>query len=298
MVIGFFPSYVQVKRGQTVVFHLGGQDAHTVSLGSEVGLQTPIVQYTGDPPSFLGFLIPTPITGPYVFDGFSTVNSGVLQSPGPSTEVTFAVLIDAPPGIYRYRCSIHPLMVGFIEVVNGPTQPQPPPFVRWSKDMIDLMTFQTTISYWAAVTENSNLNNNPTAFGVPFIDSSGNPLSGPFAYVTAGTQYGQSAVYAYIPSVLSVAAGTTVRFVNRDAYVPHTITMGGDDGTLGAVPAGVSPVGATVYTTGFFNSGWLAPAWIPGTFSFIDITFPNPGVYPIHCELHDTLGMLMTLTVV
>jgi plastocyanin len=71
---------------------------------------------------------------------------------------------------------------------------------------------------------------------------------------------------AYMPGEITVAAGTTVTWVNTDA-VPHTTTSDG---------AG-------------WNSGTLAAG---GRFSF---AFQTAGTFPYHCTIHP--GMVGTVVV-
>ncbi|KUK04319.1 MAG: hypothetical protein PWR26_928 [Methanosarcinales archaeon] len=63
--------------------------------------------------------------------------------------------------------------------------------------------------------------------------------------------------YAFIPSTITVKAGTTVQWVNND-NVKHTVTS--DEG---------------VFDSGVFNTG-----------DIFEYTFDTPGEYSYHCELH------------
>lgn len=71
---------------------------------------------------------------------------------------------------------------------------------------------------------------------------------------------------AFNPSTIKVAAGTTVKWTNKDA-IGHTVTSG----------------------TNLFNSGTIATG---GTFSF---TFTTAGSYPYYCSIHPTMTATVTV---
>jgi plastocyanin len=71
---------------------------------------------------------------------------------------------------------------------------------------------------------------------------------------------------AFVPATISVAAGTTVTWTNKDG-IAHTVTS----------------------TTNAFNSGSLGSG---KSFSF---TFTTAGSYPYYCSIHPT--MMGTVTV-
>ena len=62
------------------------------------------------------------------------------------------------------------------------------------------------------------------------------------------------------PATITVAAGTTITWTNKDA-ITHTVTS----------------------DTNLFNSGNIVSN---GTYSF---TFPTAGTYPYHCSIHTTM---------
>lgn len=64
-------------------------------------------------------------------------------------------------------------------------------------------------------------------------------------------------MFSYQPASITVAAGTTMTWINQDGS-RHTVTS--DSGT--------------------FDSGYLGAG---GEFNF---TFRNAGVYPYHCQMH------------
>jgi plastocyanin len=89
--------------------------------------------------------------------------------------------------------------------------------------------------------------------------------------------------YRFQPSVLTIPAGTTVTWTNT-ASVVHTVT---DDPSKAfnsadaALPAGAQP----------WDSGGISPG------QTYTQTFTTPGTYQYFCILHESLGMLGTITV-
>lgn len=83
----------------------------------------------------------------------------------------------------------------------------------------------------------------------------------------------------FVPGTLQVKAGTTVTFVNRDAY-PHRVVQSTVNDLGRRTPSFVSPV---------LNGG---QAW--------SYTFTTPGTYPILCDVagHHLAGMVGTIEVV
>lgn len=76
----------------------------------------------------------------------------------------------------------------------------------------------------------------------------------------------------YVPSTLTVKAGTTVVWTNKDS-VPHTVDSGTRDNP-----------------TSLFKSGNIEQGQ---TFSY---TFNTPGTYPFFCEPHQAMNGTITVT--
>jgi len=71
---------------------------------------------------------------------------------------------------------------------------------------------------------------------------------------------------AFVPATISVAAGTTITWTNKDA-IAHTVTSG----------------------TNLFDSGSLASG---KSFTF---TFATAGTYPYYCSIHPTMTATVTV---
>lgn len=131
---------------------------------------------------------------------------------------------------------------------------------------------------WYLVTKNKNSTNN--AYGSSSSSSSNmhNMMNPPSPSSSGGTSSGQSeqqtnAVaiqnYAFSPEEITVKAGTTVTWTNKDS-VAHTVTE--TDGQTGP------------------NSGDVNPN---GTYTF---TFSKAGTYHYHCSIHPEMVGTVTVT--
>lgn len=95
---------------------------------------------------------------------------------------------------------------------------------------------------------------------------------------------------AYEPSSLTIAPGTTVRFINVSGG-PHNIAFWGD-----SIPSGAAaPLGAGMPNT-IDN---LVGAFVTQPNESYDVSFANApaGVYKGYCTPHLTLGMKIAITV-
>ena len=117
----------------------------------------------------------------------------------------------------------------------------------------------------------------------------------------------------FAPETITVKAGDTVQWSNRDAFEPHTVTFAGSE----QVPPyhfpepqsqgppkeyfnrkAAAPVGGPSHDgTGFYGSGRLAQVIAPGTHTY-SLTFTKPGTYTYWCVLHVPEGMRGTVVVV
>jgi plastocyanin len=107
-----------------------------------------------------------------------------------------------------------------------------------------------------------------------------------------------------------IRAGETVEWTNEDPVTPHTITFGAEPpnpmppvGTFtdpdGGRHAIVNSPSDNVHS-GFIVAGPQERVFLPQMplpVTRFRVTFPNAGVYPYICALHDDLGMKGTVTV-
>jgi plastocyanin len=114
-------------------------------------------------------------------------------------------------------------------------------------------------------------------------------------------------VVRFLSDKIQIRAGDTVEWTNQDPVTPHTVTFGMEPANIFAPFPANLPVDAdgalhAVITSPAENisSGIIAAAaqdmvfgspQTPLGVTRFRVTFPNPGVFPYICTLHDTLGM-------
>jgi len=289
MVTDFFPNYIQARKGDTIEFSFMSLDPHVVIFGAAYETYYPLIS-----PALFSLLTPIPSSGQAVFDGSTVVNSGLMFQPN-----TWSLMVNAPPGVYRYRCLVHPAMIGYLEVVAG--KPENAHDVGFDNTINKMYT---NIANWmlnAAMTEAWVVGQTPSAFGV-------GSTTADLVFVNVGIGHNSVSLMQFVPNSITISSGTTVRFVNSDALILHTVTMGSDDsyGPEGLNPVGVNPNGPTVITSidQLYNSGWLNPNWgaiigQPQQPYYVDVIFDfdQPQSVTIYCSIHVTIGMSMVVNV-
>jgi len=112
----------------------------------------------------------------------------------------------------------------------------------------------------------SNSCSKSSAYNTPQGNNSGNNTGG-----SGGTVPGANEVWiqnmTFNPSTISVTAGTTITWTNKDA-IGHTVTS----------------------DAGLFDSGVIATN---GTYQY---TFSTPGSYAYHCKIHPGMTASVTVT--
>jgi len=267
MGVNYYPSTLNVVYGDSIVFTLASNmEPHTVSFGSGPNITTDLV------PDFALALTygSIPPVGPFVFDGVNFVSSSWLF-PGS----TFTIQILAPPGIYKYRCALHPLMAGFV-VVSANRQNGNP-----QADAKAQLAADTSAISFAYETAQSYLANQ----ALPGVE-----------LVIVGFGNGDVDLYGFMPNVVQISVGTTIRFVNMDPFTPHSVTLNATAGTclsnpLALANPGFACGGSPSGPNDFFTSGWL---WPIGTglygsvdASSFDVTFDYAGTYNVYCLVHE-----------
>lgn len=278
-VLAFAPSLLKVHRGDTVMWHV--TSFHNMRFG-EAEEQFIIVEEIGGKP--------TPVANPKVF--FPTLQNGSAYTGGdansglPSADAmksVYSLVMDVEPGLYSYRCDVHPGMGGIIEVVAddevipGPSEVS----AEANKEMDDQINPAVGAYFAADATA-------PTqAVDGVFTISAGTGGTGRAASLTfnaplAVIKAGEKVTWT-VP-----ADSPTPHFINSAPYDPvavaDIIPQDNPNGlpTLLAGPGflGTTQDGATVAAGESFNSTMLAPG---GTFSLI---FKDPGVYAYLCHVH------------
>ncbi|MCA9826096.1 MAG: hypothetical protein KC479_11790 [Dehalococcoidia bacterium] len=260
----FLPKDITIHTGDTVTWDFPWFEPHSVTYG------TP----TGDPtaPS-------VPLDEAYAFDGTGYFSSGLL-GPGFSDETTFSVTFTMA-GDYELYCAIHPFMTGNVSVVDdGDTDTQ------------EEMDTRAAAEYEAELTAAKALG--ATLAAAPTTSMTNADGSTTYDVVVAGALMG-SDVMQFFPPSLTVKEGDSVKFTNNTP-VPHTATFnpqlypGGDPFE---VPQ--SDVSGGFDGTGFTNSGIIGKDFPDGT--TFEMKFLTAGTYNYICLLHDTQGMVGSITV-
>lgn len=256
------PGRLWVNVGDTVVWTAKGGDIHTVTF-LKPGQQPPPFNQN-DPLQVLP-------QGGHVYDGKSYYNSGLISAMpglpgGQKYTLTFAVT-----GDFTYYCLVHPGMKGIIHVRTAGT-PYP-----HSQEYYNLQIERATE---ALLRDGQKLADRAE-------DESSNHR------VTLGIGDGMVSVMRYFPQHIVIHAGQTVTFTNRDVMEPHTVTFGPTSSNGNFAPYGNPKAfdGSAPLNSGFLGA---APGWFGTSYS---VTFVKTGTYAFRCDLHDTMGMVITIVV-
>ncbi len=278
----FYPGSVTAAPGDTVVFTNAGTKApHTITFGvkADRSNQPPIVTPDGksnpvafgpcsseDEPS--NDLTKCPSTELPDYNGSGFWNSGILQPPptaeAGSTDVSVNLADDIPEGTYTYVCILHSLMAGTVEIAEDD---------RVSSDEV---TEAGTEAAAKGLTDAAKIKD-------PKLERDGDTV-----IVSAGWGDRIVSVNQFAPATLEIEPGTTVQWMARSPYEPHTITFESpfespeEDGTF--VPGGVKS--GSDYTGGFAHSGLLGPKGGRFPSGPFELTFTRSGSYEYSCVLH------------
>lgn len=281
----YFPGAVEVSPGDTVVFTNQSTEApHTVTLGVQAdrtnqpnlfladGSENPVAFapcYAEEGPA--RDLAECPSSDLPEFGGTGYWNSGLLQpAPAPDEagpkEVTVEISDDIATGQYSFVCVLHPFMNGTVQVVEDSSDRETPEEVETTGEE----------AVQAALADAQEIE-------APELVREGDTVS-----VAAGYGDQVAAINLYAPAEVEVEAGTTVQWIPRSRYEPHTVTFEspyqqpGDPASF--APGGVASGGE--YTGGFANSGLIGPTGGPFPSDRYSLTFPQPGEYQYVCALH------------
>lgn len=310
----FFPKALTINAGDTVFFDFTGlHNPHTVTFLS--GQTAPLllvpaeagVGPVGTPAARAAIprLMFNPATafpaGGKAYDGTGVANSGlsVLRQPGQFFTLTFTT-----PGTFNYLCLVHPMhMKGTITVQKtGAAVPH-------EQADVDALVAEEMAQ---ALDQGKKL---LAEYGAS-ATTSARAGGGTIWEVRAGADDDEAVLLRFLPDTLTVNAGDTVRWTDRSAVEPHTVTFLGGAAPLDLVvpepraggppklvinPAIVAPAGPSVYRgQGYANSGALGADFGKYTkLTTYELTFATPGTYPYYCALHGspTMGMRGTVTV-
>jgi plastocyanin len=288
----YYPNSVTAAPGDTVIFTNESSVApHTITFGvkADRSNQPPVVTQDGksnpvvfgpcsseDDPS--NTLTECPSNELPDYNGSGFWNSGILQpAPAPeaagSKEVTVNLADDIPQGTYTFVCILHGLMAGNIEVGEDD---------RISSAEV---TEAGTEAAESALADSEEIED-------PEVERDGDTV-----IVSAGWGDRIVSVNLFAPTSIDVEPGTTVQWVARSPWEPHTITFESPfespeaEGTF--VPGGIES--GSNYTGGFAHSGLIGPEGGPFPSGPFELTFTEPGEFEYSCVLHP--GQLGTVNV-
>ncbi|HEV2590793.1 MAG TPA: plastocyanin/azurin family copper-binding protein [Gaiellaceae bacterium] len=306
--LAFFPRAVTIHAGDTVTWHVLG--FHTVTFSGRyrpypfvtpTGKQPLVKDATGAPFWWAGHapvLDISPLTllqqgGASISSPAQVRSSGLIRviAAPPNTAPQPYSLTFTVPGVYHYRCAVHPGMRGVVVVVPA-SKPVP-------SAAQELAAAQSAVK--RAVVDMHALSKTRAAGALRVLVGTGHNSTG-------------AELTSFFPARLSVHVGSTVRFVNHDQTDIHTVTFGPEKlrsaieagfaaprghevilNALGALPSEPPGTRATYdgasHGNGYLSSGILQPQGAPsvaGTKSFA-VTFTKAGVYHYECVVHKNM---------
>ena len=300
----FFPGEITINAGDQIWFTEGMAGFHTVWFG--YGAEPPILQIP-DPElaSPAAGEIPTIVFDPevvlpsanLVVDGVNPVNTGldILWDPEVPVIVTFST-----PGTYDYLCIPHQGVMRGTVIVQEAGSALPLDQAALDALAAEQMT---------ALIEEGLAAKAEFAEAVAEEQADGTTLW--TASIGAGT--GQSRVMAFLPNLLEIKVGDSVKWIHQSSGEPHNVTFLGPDEVppeefeVGEFADGrpkfiqnmdtFLPSGNTTWDgTGYMQSGFMGipEAGLPMEFT---ATFPTPGEFIYYCTLHgDANGGRMAAT--
>jgi plastocyanin len=295
----FYPDSITIDAGDTIVFKLNSMEPHTVTFPKPGDPVPPlIIPEGGTSQRMLINSLDIFAQGGSTYDGSAYTGSGQLG--GDPTMPTSYSLTFPTAGTYDYGCAFHSQMKGKV-IVQAAGSAYPKTQAQIDADAKALIDQDTAAA----------LKMEPTVQQV-----SSRPGPNGTTIWSANVGYGDG-TYAYMrfsPKTLTIHAGDTVEWTQKDVETPHTVTFvsGGTEPDFAVVepqpngppkvvfnPVVLAPAGGSVYSgQGYFNSGLLqgteSPAPGPRSYSLV---FDTPGAYEYICVLHDPLGMSGIVTV-
>lgn len=279
-VVAFLPNEVWIHAGDSIQWTVMADEIHTITF-----LTADQIRPTFDV-GCPGFSF-----GQASFDGSTCVTTPPMVS-GQTFTVIFPTV-----GNFKLVCLVHPDMTGVVHVLDKATA------LPHDQGYYDQQASKEASALLADLAQLQHHNHSASPNGI--VVGAGKTLA------TAGG-HNTISLMRFVEPELMVHAGATVEWTNDDPSMPHTITFGEEP--VNPIPPSsnvtVDPDGAlhatVASTSDNVHSGFIqsapqdqtgAPQTPLGTTRF-RVTFPNPGVYPFICVLHDNLGMKGSIIVV
>ncbi len=283
-VSAFFPGALAVRAGDKITFTNRSTEApHTITFGVRPDRtnQPRLLTTKGENPSAFGpcagkgtpkpTLTSCATTKLPAYGGRGYWNSGLLQpasapaGAGPKS-VSVKIAQDTRPGNYAFICVLHPFMNGSITVGRKDDERTSPGEV--AKE---------------ARTGAANALAVAMTLETPKLFRHGDAVT-----VSAGWGDRVTSINKFAPARIVVRVGTTVEWVTRSLYEPHTVTFASPYRRT-ADPASFRPSGVksgSGYSGGLANSGLLGPPGGPFPSEPYTLRFTKARVYNYVCTLH------------
>ena len=291
--LAFLPNEIWIHAGDSITWRFETDEAHTVTFIPDSEIRPLFAGVAGSPS---GSQFPDP----------KLPGTTVVSSPGQipfAKGATFTVNFPTT-GNFKQVCLFHQNMTAVVHVLEASQQ------LPHDQDFYDRQ----------AADQRRDLLSDRDGLLVAGCQQCAAPDSLTARVVTAGigeisaTAGGTQtlSVVRFLGDKIVIRAGDTVEWTNLDPVTPHTVTFGMEpaintnptpnltvdaDGALhGVVRSPADNVSSGVIGAAAQDTLAGNPQTPLGLTRF-RVTFPNPGVFPYKCALHDTLGMMGTVIV-
>ena len=277
--LAFLPNEIWIHAGERITWTFQADETHTVTFLRAAQVRP---DFNVGCPGFSG--------DPAIFDG-----STCVTTPAMVTGQTFTVIFPVA-GNFKLTCLVHVNMDGRIHVL--PVS-DPLPHDQAFYDEQAMSRTDELLSHGAKM-KPLHVPNSPHGVTAGITDITG----------TAGGSETVAAV-RFSHENIRIRAGQTVEWDNQAPIFPHTITFGLEPANLQnpSPDVTVDPDGARhaiiASTADSTHSGFIIAApqerrglpQAPLGVTRFRVTFPNPGIFPYICALHDEMGMVGQVTV-
>jgi plastocyanin len=286
--LAFLPNEIWTHAGDSITWRFDADQIHTVTFIPD-GEIRPL--FLDIPPGFS----PNPAT----FDGSTTVSSPGQLDFAFVKGATFTVNFPKT-GNFKQVCLYHQNMTGVVHVLEA-TQALPHDQAFYDRQAADqrrdLLSDRdgrlVACQQHGECAAHHSLNVRVVTVGIGEIPAT-----------AGGTQ--TLSVMRFLDDKIQIRAGDTVEWTNQNPVEGHTVTFGPEpqnifapfgnltkdaDGALhGVVTSPADSVSSGVIAAAAQDAVFGKPQTPLGLTRF-RVTFPNPGVFPYICTLHETLGM-------
>ena len=277
--LAFLPNEIWIHPGDSITWTFQADENHTVTFLTDAQVRP---DFNVGCPGFS--------SDPAIFDG-----STCVTTPAMVTGQTFTVIFPVT-GNFKLTCLVHVNMDGRIHVISA-NEPLPHTQAFYDEQ---------------AASRSHELLSDGKKMKPLHVPNSPHGVTAGITEIT-GTAGGTETVAAvrFSHENIRIRAGQTVEWDNQAPIFPHTITFGLEPANLQnpSPDVTVDPDGARhaiiASTADSTHSGFIIQApqerrglpQAPLGVTRFRVTFPNPGIFPYICALHDEMGMVGQVTV-